>query len=125
MTGKKNIIAIVILLIVVLAGGIVYFFMNTALIGTIKNQFAEPTDNRAVIGVDSMDGKTLTFKLTDFIKAGEVQFLIIDSEENQIASFGRDIAEQQVVLEKDDTYEVVALSKRLEGSFTLKVYQNE
>lgn len=123
MAGKKKIILALMLLVLGLSTIIVYLLTNFLSTSTITQNFTEPTDNRATIGVRGSEGEVLTFKLTSKITEGDVQFIITDSEKNVIGSFGQDIVEQKIVFEKDDIYEIAALSESLTGKFKLKVYQ--
>lgn len=101
----------------------VYFIVNFTAVDCIVNNYSKPTDRRSTIGVRGLEGEVLTFKLTSKITEGEIEFSVMDSEENIIGSFGQDISGQKIVFEKDDTYEIVALSKGLVGNFRLKVYK--
>ncbi|MGL6197447.1 MAG: hypothetical protein ACRC3H_00800 [Lachnospiraceae bacterium] len=123
MLHKKKLLITLILIIIGLVGAIMFYLNINSYTGTITQNFSETTDNRSTIGVHGSKDEILTFKLISEIKEGDVQFQILDSEENLIGVFGQDIAEQEVLLEKDDTYEIAAISESLVGNFRLKVYK--
>ena len=123
MVRKKKLFITLILIVLGLVGAIMFYLHINSSIGTITQNFSETTDNRSTIGVHGSKDETLTFKLTSEIKEGDVQFQILDSEENLIGVFDQAIAEQKVLLEKDDTYEIAAISESLVGYFRLKVYK--
>ena len=120
---RKNKLFITLILIVLGLVGVIMFYLQNSSIGTITQNFSETTDNRATIGVRGSKGEILTFKLTSEIKEGDVQFQVLDSEENLIGVFGQDITYQEILLEKDDTYEIAAISESLVGKFRLRVHK--
>jgi len=121
---RKNKLFITLILIVLGLVGVIMFYLHiNSSIGTITRNFSETTDNRATIGVRGSKGEILTFKLTSEIKEGDVQFQVLDSEENLIGVFGQDITDQEISLEKDDTYEIAAISESLVGKFRLRVHK--
>lgn len=124
MVNKKKLITILILFIIGLSGIIFYFYTNASRVGTITQNFQDAKEHRSTISFHGLEGEYLTFHLSSNITEGETEFFIIDSTGNPIGSFGQDIAEKKIALEKDDTFEVVALSKSLVGKLKLKIYKH-